>query len=98
MTSTAKYQLQHGKHFGRDAEGKEVLYVPGDVLELTEDQAKAFADKFKLYAEVQAAEKVAAEAEKLKTAEEAAAKAKAKSQAALKAGDSKEPANGKKTV
>lgn len=41
----AEYRLTRGKHFVKTSKGI-VHYVKGDVVELTENQAAAFADRF----------------------------------------------------
>jgi len=44
--TTKEYVLLRGKHYGRDDQGREVRYEPGDSVPLTQDQYLAFQDKF----------------------------------------------------
>jgi hypothetical protein len=43
---TKTYTLLSGKHWSRDKDGNEVKHLPGDSVELTENQFNAFKDKF----------------------------------------------------
>ncbi|TXH42041.1 MAG: hypothetical protein E6Q97_36490 [Desulfurellales bacterium] len=52
-----KYRLIGGKHYGRSKDGSEVAYKKGDIVELTDAQAKAFGDKFQEVIESEATSK-----------------------------------------
>lgn len=80
------YVLQHGEHHGfKDTEKRErCLFKRGDVVELTDEAAAAFGDKFKSY-EVAAAETEGLKAAEKKVAAEVEAKANAKTKQQAKA-------------
>jgi hypothetical protein len=46
MSNTTTYRLVKGKHSIKGPDGTRAELKPGDTLPLTEDQAKAFGDKF----------------------------------------------------
>ena len=79
------YKLVHGTHFTKpDAEGMRKECKPGDLVELTPEQAKAFGSKFKHYDEVVAESQVALRAKAILDAQaQAKADFEAKEQAKL---------------
>lgn len=82
-----KMRLIRGKHY-KLVDGERVLCKKGDVVELTDAQAEAFADKFEpanRQAEEAAAQAAADEEAAQKAAEAEAAKKAAEAEAAQKA-------------
>lgn len=66
---TTEYVLRKGQEFhGFDSDGRRKTFVAGDIVPLTENQAKAFADKFDLYEEIEVRKKVKAEMDTKKAA------------------------------
>ncbi len=95
VATTSKFVLVRGEHFSRHPEtGETIIHKTGSIHDLTPNQAKAFKDKFKSYAEYVAEQNLTRRtAAALKAAEAKAAADEAEEQAELEGEADKENAD-----